>query len=83
MLAAQALVKEYANNVQETYLPCLTHDQTEQLAAIDPSDPKLAEKKAAVESIHAKKHNSALDELQALVDRWNVEKKAFAEKAAK
>jgi hypothetical protein len=37
----------------------------------------------AVESIHAKKHNSALDELQALVDRWNVEKKAFSEKAAK
>jgi hypothetical protein len=36
-----------------------------------------------VESIHAKKHNSALDELQALVDRWNVEKKAFAEKAPK
>ena len=47
------------------------------------ADPQLAEKKTAVEAIHAKKHNSALDELQALVDRWNVEKKAFSEKAAK
>jgi hypothetical protein len=83
MLAAQGLVKEYAKNVQETYLPCLDQDQAEQLAAIDPADPQLAEKKVAVESIHAKKHNSALDELQALVDRWNVEKKAFSEKAAK
>ena len=83
MLAAQALVKEYAKNVQETYLPCLDKDQSEQLAALDPADPKLAEKKSSVEAIHAKKHNSALDELQVLVDRWNVEKKAFAEKAAK
>ena len=83
MLAAQALVKEYAKNVQESYLPCLDQDQAEQLAALDPADPQLAEKKGAVEAIHAKKHNSALDELQALVDRWNVEKKAFSEKAAK
>jgi hypothetical protein len=78
MLAAQALVKDYAKNVQEVYLPCLTKDQEEQLAAIDPADPEAATKKASVESIHAKKHNSALDELQALVDRWNGEKKAFA-----
>jgi hypothetical protein len=81
MLAAQGLVKEYAKNVQETYLPCLATDQDEQLAALDAADPQLAEKKAAVETIHAKKHNAALDELQALVDRWNVEKKAFADAA--
>jgi hypothetical protein len=78
MLAAQALVKDYAKNVQEVYLPCLSKDQEEQLAAIDPADPELAAKKASVETIHAKKHNSALDELQALVDRWNAEKKAYA-----
>ena len=83
MLAAQALVKDYLKNVQETYLPCLDQDQAEQLAALDPADPKLAENKTAVEAIHAKKHNAALDELQALADRWNVEKKAFQEKAPK
>ena len=30
----------------------------------------------------AKKHNSALDELEALVARWNAEKKAFQDKTA-
>jgi hypothetical protein len=83
MLAAQTVVKDYAKNVQEVYLPCLTKDQEEQLAALDPADPKLSEKKASVETIHAKKHNSALDELQALVDRWNVEKKAFSAQTPK
>ncbi len=83
MLAAQALVKDYAKSVQEVYLPCLDKDQDEQLTALDPADPQLAEKKVSVETIHAKKHNSALDELQALVDRWNVEKKAFAAKTPK
>jgi hypothetical protein len=82
MLAAQVSVKEYAKNVQEVYLACLATDQNEQLAALDAADPKYAEKKEAVEAIHAKKHNSALDELQALVDRWNLEKKAFQDKAA-
>lgn len=83
MLAAQAVVKEYAKNVQEVYLVCLDKDQEEQLAALDPADPELAAKKASVEAIHAKKHNAALDELQALVDRWNTEKKAFAAQTPK
>src|SRR5512133_3092065 len=77
MLAAQGLVKEYAKNVQEVYLVCLDKDKDEQIAALSPTDPDLAAKKASIETIHAKKYNSALDELQALVDRWNAEKKAF------
>jgi len=28
--------------------------------------------------VHAKKHNAALDELQAVADRWSVELKAFS-----
>jgi hypothetical protein len=83
MLAAQGLVKEYAKNVQEVYLVCLDKDKEEQIAALNPADPELAAKKASVETIHAKKYNSALDELQALVDRWNAEKKAFGAQAAK
>jgi hypothetical protein len=83
MLAAQGLVKEYAKNVQEVYLVCLDKDKDEQIAALDPADAELAAKKASIESIHAKKYNSALDELQALVDRWNAEKKAFGAQAAK
>jgi hypothetical protein len=83
MLAAQGLVKDYAKNVQEVYLICLDKDKDEQIAALDPADAELAAKKASIESIHAKKYNSALDELQALVDRWNAEKKAFGAQAAK
>jgi opacity protein-like surface antigen len=83
MLAAQGLVKEYAKNVQEVYLVCLDKDKDEQIAALNPTDPDLAAKKASIETIHAKKYNSALDELQALVDRWNAEKKAFGAQSAK
>jgi len=42
-------------------------------------DPEYTQKKATIESVHAKKHNAALDELQAVADRWNTERKAFSE----
>ena len=82
MLAAQGLVKDYVKNVQETYLPCLEKEKVDATAAIDNMDPQYTAKKANIDAIHAKKHNAALDELQALVDRWNAEKKAFSDKAA-
>jgi hypothetical protein len=43
-------------------------------------DPEYTNKKATIDAIHAKKHNAALDELQAFVDRWNNEKKAYTDK---
>jgi hypothetical protein len=46
-------------------------------------DPEFTTKKGSIDAIHAKKHNAALDELQAFVDRWNAEKKAFGEKSGK
>lgn len=82
MLAAQGLVKEYVKSVQETYLPCLEKDKVDALAALDNMDPEYSAKKANIEAIHAKKHNAALDELQAFVDRWNAEKKAYTDKNA-
>ena len=83
MLAAQTVVKDYAQSVQVTYLACLDQETKDAIAALDPADPELASKKTALETIHAKKHNSALDELEALVTRWNGEKKAFGAQAAK
>ncbi len=82
MLAAQGLVKEYVKSVQETYLPCLEKDKVDALAALDNMDPEYSAKKANIEAIHAKKHNASLDELQAFVDRWNAEKKAYTDKNA-
>ena len=39
-----------------------------------------AKKKAAIEDIHAKKHNAAVDELAAIAARWSDEIKAFKAK---
>jgi hypothetical protein len=83
MLAAQAVIKEYSKNVQEVYLPCLQQEETETVAALDPADPEFAKKKVSAEAIHAKKHNAALDELQAVADRWKTEMTAFKAQAAK
>ena len=80
MLAAQGEVKEYSKTVQDVYLPCLEQEKTESLAALDSMDPEYTQKKASVESVHAKKHNAALDELQAIAGRWGEELKAFSAK---
>lgn len=81
MLAAQGGVKDYVKAVQETYLVCLDQEKTASIAALDVADPEYSQKKTALESMTAKKHNSALDELEAFVARWNAEKKAFSEKS--
>jgi hypothetical protein len=78
MLAAQAQVKDYSKTVQEVYLPCLESEKNESLGALDNMDPEYTQKKANIESVHAKKHNAALDELQAVADRWSVELKAYS-----
>ena len=82
MLTAQGGVKDYVKAVQETYLTCLDQEKASAVAALDSTDPEYTQKKAALEAITAKKHNSALDELEAFVSRWNAEKKAFTDKAA-
>ncbi|HEX9208083.1 MAG TPA: hypothetical protein VF851_07595 [Steroidobacteraceae bacterium] len=78
MLAAKAQVKEYSKSVQEVYLPCLESEKNESIAALDNMDPEYTQKKTNIEAVHAKKHNAALDELQAVADRWSVELKAFS-----
>jgi hypothetical protein len=77
MLAAQAAVKEYSQAVQGTYLPCLEQEKNDSIAALDPADPDFEKKKKTLESIHAKKHNAAMDELQATANTWSEEIKAF------
>jgi hypothetical protein len=81
MVAAQGSIKEYKTAVEGEYLNCLEKEKTDALAAIDPADPEFEAKKAAVESIHAKRHNAAVDELQAVASRWNEEIKAFQAKS--
>ena len=77
MVAAMGEVKEYSKAVQETYLPCLEAEKNESIAALDNMDPEFTQKKAAIDAVHAKKHNAALDELQAVAERWSAELKAY------
>jgi hypothetical protein len=83
MKTANAAVKEYSTSVQDEYLKCLEQERDEAIAALDNMDPQYTQKKTALESIQAKKHNAALDELQALAVRWNTELRAFKEKNSK
>jgi hypothetical protein len=78
MLTAQGQVKQYSKDVQETYLPCLDTEKNASIAALDNMDPEFTARKEAIESVHAKKHNAALDELTAVADRWSQELKAFS-----
>jgi len=73
MVAGQTSVKTYATAVQDTYLPCLEKEKVDSIAKLDAADEGYAQKKLALEEIHAKKHNAALDELQAVADRWKEE----------
>jgi hypothetical protein len=73
LVAAQATIKTYQASVEQTYLPCLEKEKTDSIAALDAADEGYAQKKLALEEIHAKKHNAALDELQAVADRWKEE----------
>jgi len=77
MVAAMGQVKDYSKAVQETYLPCLEAEKNESIAALDNMDPDFTQKKATIDDVHAKKHNAALDELQAVADRWSAELKAY------
>jgi hypothetical protein len=75
--------KEYSKAVQEVYLPCLEQEKTDSLGALEAADPEYAAKKDAIEALHAKKHNAALDELTATATRWSEEIKAFNEASKK
>ena len=78
MLTAQTAVKTYSTEVQEVYLGCLEKEKNDAIAALDSSDAEAyAQKKAAIEDIHAKKHNAAVDELSAIAAHWSDEIKAF------
>jgi hypothetical protein len=83
MKAANTTVKEYRNSVEQVFLPCIDKETETAISALDSTAPDYEAKKAMLVNIQAKRHNAAVEELQALATRWNAEIKAFKEKAAK
>jgi len=72
MVQAQAAVKDYVSKMQ-AYIDCV--DQTQPPAAGTLSE----EEQKAQEKVQIEKHNAAVDEMQALADRYNAEVRAFKE----
>jgi len=73
----------YDTERKASYLGCLETEKAEALANLDPADPQFAQKKLAAEEVEAKKHNAALDELEAVAARWKTELTAYKAKNAK
>jgi len=74
MLAGMEAVKQYNAQVTE-YLECLDKETAARIEAAGPD--AAAEQIAQIKSIHSKRHNAALEELEAHAARFNEQVKAF------
>lgn len=74
MVEGMQVVKGY--NAQVTaYLECLEKEMNERIAAAGPDAPP--EKIEQIKMIHTKRHNAAVEELEAHAARFNEQVKAF------
>jgi hypothetical protein len=74
MVAGMKAVKEYNGQVS-AYLSCL---EMEMNARIEAAGPDAApEQVAQIKAIHTKRHNAAVEELEAHAARFNEQVKAF------
>jgi hypothetical protein len=74
MVAGMQAVKEYNARVN-SYLECLEKEMNERLEAAGPSAP--ADQIEQIKAIHSKRHNAAVEELEAHATRFNEQVKAF------
>ena len=86
MVTAQKLVKAYNDDIK-AYTDCLKleHDQELAKANADPTATKdqkdaVAKHKAEIENVEVQKNNAAVDEAQAVTDRFNEQVKIFTAK---
>jgi hypothetical protein len=85
MVAAQKAVKEFDQEIG-AYTSCLKLESDSALAQVDASqdDPKKKEEqKKELERVQIQKHNAAVEEDEALAQRFNEQLKVFKAKAAK
>jgi hypothetical protein len=73
MVAAMQAIKDYNNEVT-SYLECLEKEKADRIAATPNATPDQI---AQIEAIHLKRHNAAVEELEAHAARFNEQVKAF------
>ena len=79
MVAGQKEVNAYQKAIND-YTACIDKELDDQLAK--GGDKLKPEQKAEMQKVEAQKHNAAVDQLQAIADRFNEQVKVFKAKAA-
>jgi hypothetical protein len=74
MMAGMQAVKDYNERVN-SYLECLDKEMNERIQAAGPDAPP--DKIEQIKAIHSKRHNAAVEELEAHAARFNEQVKAF------
>jgi hypothetical protein len=74
MLAGQKTVKDYETAIN-AYNACIDKDLEDAIAKA--GDQLKPDRKADMQRVEAQKHNAAVDQLQAVADRFNEQVKVF------
>ena len=74
MVEGMKAVKEYNNQVT-TYLSCLDEEMNARVEAAGPDAP--ADQIEQIKAIHTKRHNAAVEELEAHAARFNEQVKVY------
>lgn len=80
MLEGMRAVKDYNQRVT-TYLECLEKEMNERIEAAGPDAPP--DQIAQIKTIHGKRHNAAVEELEAHAARFNEQVKVYKERDKK
>lgn len=78
MIDGMRAVKEY-NEAVNTYLTCLEQEMNERIAAAGAEAP--ADQITQIKSIHSKRHNAAVEELESHAQRFNEQVRAYKARA--
>jgi hypothetical protein len=79
MVAGQKAVKEYDTAIK-TYVDCIDKELDDSIAKA--GDQLKPQQKADMQKVEAQKHNAAIDQLQAVADRFNEQVKVFKARSA-
>jgi hypothetical protein len=74
MVNGMKLIKEYNNQVT-AYLTCLEGEMNTRIEAAGPDAPP--EQVEQIKAIHTKRHNAAVEELEANAERFNEQVKVY------